>query len=58
MSKDELEKRTTTIEGKRPWEEGFEAEQQEQKEKLRETKGQKADVIKDSSMYQQTTKND
>lgn len=56
--KDELEKRTKTIEGKRPWEAGFEEEQQEQKEQLRKEKGQKADTITDSSMYQKTQQGD
>lgn len=56
MSKEELEKRTKTIEGKRPWEEGFEAEQQEQKERFRKEKGLESESIKDSSMYQKTEK--
>jgi len=56
MSKEELEKRTKTIEGKRPWEAGFEEEQQEQKEQLRKDKGLKPDIQTDSSMYQKTDK--
>lgn len=49
-------KRTETIEGKRPWEEGFEAEESTQKADHREAKGDDPKAIKDSTMYGHTTK--
>ena len=52
----ELEKRTNTIEGKRPWEEGFEKEEATQKAEHRERKGDDPNAIKDSTMYGQTQK--
>lgn len=44
MSK--LEKRTETIEGKRPWESGFQAEEQKQKSERRKENGQDENLIK------------
>lgn len=52
------EKRTETPEGKRPWEEGFEAEESQQKAAARERKGDDPRAIKDSIVYSQTTKKD
>lgn len=50
------EKRTKTIEGKRPWEEGFEGEEAEQKATRREQVGDDPQAIRDSSLYQKTDK--
>lgn len=44
MSK--LEKRTETIEGKRPWEAGFQSEEQKQKSERRKENGQDENLIK------------
>ena len=49
-------KRTETIEGKRPWEQGFEAEESQQKAEARERKGDDPKAIKDSIMYDKTSK--
>lgn len=47
MSDKELEKRTKSPEGKRPWEPGFAEEEARQKAELRAAKGGSPDAIKD-----------
>lgn len=54
MSKEEeLEKRTETLEGKRPWEAGFAAEESQQKAEARARKGDDPDAIKDTLIMEQ-----
>lgn len=52
MSDDKHEKKTETLEGKRPWEEGFAAEESDQKAKARERKGDDPHAIADTLLME------
>lgn len=49
-----IEKKTETIEGKRPWDAGFAKEEYEQKAAYREKVGDKRDAIKNSLLAEST----
>lgn len=50
------EKKTNTIDGKRPWEAGFAAEEFDQKAEMRKAKGDDPDAIKNGLLFEQTKK--
>lgn len=50
------EKRTTTLEGKRPWEKGFASEEYEQKAEARKRKGDNPNAISNGLLSEQTKK--
>lgn len=55
MSKD-IEKRTETREGKRPWEEGFAKEEFDQKQQRLKEAGANPDALKNERLLSEQTK--
>jgi len=51
-----MEKKTETIDGKRPWEAGFDAEESQQKAAARQRKGDDPKAISDTLDYSKTNK--